>query len=67
MALTTPTACERLRHDATRTLDTRNLPNGSRATSADAMPPTSDIIERTIGLVKAEARKVGLWDGPTAS
>ena len=62
MALTAPTSCERLRLDAARTLDTRNLP-----TNADAMPRTSDIVEHAIGLVKAEARKVGLWDGPTAS
>jgi len=66
MALTPPTSCERLRHGAARTLDTRNLPIESRTTNADAMPPTSDIVEHTIGLVKAEAHKVGLWDGPTA-
>ena len=67
MALTHPSSCERLWHGAARTPDTRNLPIASRTTNADAMPPTSDIVEHTVGLVKAEARKVGLWIGPTAS
>jgi len=67
MALTPPISCEGLRHGAARTLDTRNLPIDSRTTNADAMPPASDLVEHAIGLVKAEAFKVGLWDGPTRS
>ena len=60
MALTAPTSCERLRHDAARTLDTRNLPIGSRTTNADAIAPISDIVDHTIGLVKAEAWACGM-------
>jgi len=67
MALTHPSSCERLWHGAARTPDTRNLPIASRTTNADAIAPISDIVDHTIGLVKAEARKAGLWDGPTAS